>query len=114
MSDIGVFWLELSLCLAISGGIILTLRPVLTPLLVQLCGTEQRAAFWGRFTALTMTIAPLLLVLRFGHSLDVHPATTLRIVRDVLWYTLIGQFVGLLVVGQVIRRYIPTFVHTGE
>jgi hypothetical protein len=83
------------------------LRPVLRPLLRELCGSRLRAAFWQRFAMLMLLVAPLLPVIHASHSLDEPPVILLQVIRDALRYTLLGQFSGLLITGYVIRSHIP-------
>ena len=120
MNSLWIFVFELAICLIPSIAIAVSLQAVLGPLLLELCAGEKRAAFWNRFTLLMLLIAPLLPVLLASHSLDTPPPPQLKVFKETLWYTLSGQFAGLLVIGQVIRRYIhitpvePPQITTGE
>lgn len=107
MNNLTVFMLELGLCLSLSALVVASLRTVLVPLLVDLCGTSTRAAFWARFTYLMLFITPLLLVVQGTHSLDLTPVDALRLLRDGLRHVLLGLFLGLAGLGLAIRRYIP-------
>lgn len=113
MNSLTVFMLETGLCLSLSAFVVASLRAVLVPLLIDLCGTSSRAAFWARFTYLMLFIAPLLLVLHGTHSLNHVPIDALRLLRDGLWHILVGLFLGLAGLGLVIRRNIPPVAPAG-
>ncbi len=107
MNGFGIFLTELTISVILGIAIITSLRPVLRPLLEELCGGALRAAFWQRFTVLMLLIAPLMLVIHSSHSLEGPAAALLPVIKDALWYTLLGQFSGLLITGYVIRSHIP-------
>jgi hypothetical protein len=65
MSNITLFLIQISLCFSIGMAVIALLKPHLTDVLTETCGTAKRAAFWVMFTQLMLVIAPLLLVVFF-------------------------------------------------
>lgn len=113
MNNLTIFMLEIGLCLSLSALVVTSLRAVLVPLLVDVCGTSSRAAFWARFTYLMLFISPLLLMLHGTHSLDHAPVDALRLLRDGLWHIVLGLFLGLGGMGLVIRRSIPPAAPAG-
>ena len=81
------------------------LRGVTRRLLLDLCGTDDRAEFWVRITAVLNTAAPLALVLLFGHDCSNAPAG--EIVRQSLSLSLIGILVGVALLARGIWRQVP-------
>lgn len=106
MNDIIIFTVELTTCLVISGAVIHTLNPLLRDLLAETCGTVKRARFWVRFTDLMLLIAPLLAVIFFSHTGEVDAPGSLLIFKDTLFRCLLGEFVGLAIIGQLIWKSI--------
>lgn len=94
-------------------GLIVTryLRMVTWRLLIDLCGTADRADFWVRVSAVLMIAAPFVLVLAAGGSPLKCSATDAICAASVLRTTLIAMLLGVLVtvgtVASVIGRYIP-------
>jgi cytochrome c biogenesis factor len=80
------------------------LRDVVYRLLIDLCGTEDRAEFWLRTSAVLTIGAPLMLVLLFGHSIDAQSCSKTIECVDVIQRTLALSLGGvLLAVGFVSR-----------
>ena len=102
MNIVLLFGLELALSLGVSIGIILLLKPYLHEVLLESCNTEKRAAFWLMFTQLLMLIAPLLLVIFFSHIDRSENIDVVLMFKDALFRTLLGEFVGLALIGKVI------------
>ena len=101
-----IFMVEVLLCLTISVVVIRLLRPLLLDVLTDTCGTRKRAAFWVMFTQLMLVISPLLIVIYFtpvGASVTLDPVLVLK---DTLFRTLLGEFIGLAMVGQIIWKSI--------
>lgn len=65
MNTILFFLLEVILTLSISMLVFRYLRPFLTRILVDLCGTEERAQFWTVFSNITLVGLPLLIALTY-------------------------------------------------
>ena len=97
--------IEITTSLGISIVILLLLRPVLGGFLCELCRGETRAAFWNTFTRLMLLISPLLVVLQFSNSKSVYPVTFAMELRDLLLHSLLGQFIGLLIVGKILLNF---------
>ena len=98
--------IEIATSLGISIVVLLLLRPVLGTLLCELCRGETRAAFWNTFTRLMLLISPLIVVLFFSHSTTtIVTVPFARELRDVLLFSLLGQFAGLAIVGRVLLGF---------
>ena len=65
MNTIFFFILEVTLTLAISMLVFRYMRPFLTRILIDLCGTEERAQFWTVFSNVILVGLPLLIALTY-------------------------------------------------
>ena len=65
MNAIAAFAVEVSLTFVISILVFYYLRPRLTRILTDLCGTEDRAAFWTVFSGILLVGFPLLVSLMY-------------------------------------------------
>ncbi len=106
MNTLLLFVLELALCLAISFVLIRLLKPLLTDVLTDTCGTENRAAFWVMFTQLMLVISPLLVVVYFAQTGSVIHHSVADELRKTLFRTLLGDFIALSAIGKVIWKSI--------
>lgn len=106
MSPLFLFVIEITLCLSISFALIYLLRPVLRQMLVETCGTQVRADFWLMFTQLMLVISPLLLVIFFAPTDPQHTVNSVKIIQDTLFRSLLGDFIALSTIGQVIWKSI--------
>ena len=106
MSDSIIFTFEIITCLAISGAVIYVINPLLIDVLTETCGTEKRAQFWVRFTDIMLLISPLLMVIFFTHTGETNAPSPLIIFKDTLFRSLLGEFIGLAIIGQIIWKSI--------
>ncbi|MCP3662737.1 MAG: hypothetical protein GY696_09610 [Gammaproteobacteria bacterium] len=106
MNAISFFTLEVTLSISISLTIITLLKPLLSDLLTDTCGTTSRAAFWVMFTQLMLVISPLLIVIFFASTDPVSSTNAADAIKETLFRTLLGIFIALITVGQVIWRSI--------
>jgi len=112
MNELIIFGIQLLIALSMSVLIIFLLTKYLKEVLTDTCGTNHSAEFWVRFTQIMMVIAPLVIVIFFSvvdsHQLMLaHPA---YILKQTILQTLIGEFIGLILVGKIIYRAINTTV----
>lgn len=82
------------------------LRSALRNLLLDLCGTPQRAEFWVRISTVLITAFPMLLALGFGYS-GVADASPALVLRTALIMTAAGIVAGVAVMGWNIAKSIP-------
>ena len=83
------------------------LRRPLLKLLVNECGTEERAEVWARLTVLGMTLAPISLALmrasHWGSQVEI-----IEIIRALLSISLNGVLMVLGILALAIWRRIPS------
>jgi hypothetical protein len=97
-------------------GVATYLRQVTRVLLVDLCGTDERANFWVRTTSILLAGTPLALVLVFGHS---GPSESLtEVIRQTVTLSLVGILVAVAFLARLIWKQLPPpaqpKVSTGE
>ena len=97
-------------------GVAAYLRQVTRILLVDLCGTDDRANFWVRTTGILLAGTPLALVLVFGHSGD--EIALAEIVRQAATLSLVGILLAVAFLARLIWKQVPPpaqqGVSTGE
>ncbi len=106
MNDYLIFAIEILTCLSISGAVVFVLNPLLMDILCDFCGTKTRSLFWVRFTDIMLIVSPLMLVIFFTHTGELNAPSTLIIFKDTLFRSLLGEFMGLVLMGQVIWSFI--------
>ena len=109
MDTLLLFLLEITLCLGISFVMIWLLKPLLRDVLAETCGTDKRAGFWVMFTQLMLVIAPLLIVVYFVPTETITRLDLANELRQALFRTLLGDFVALSAIGQVIWTSIRSY-----
>ncbi|MEJ2611657.1 MAG: hypothetical protein P8179_16660 [Candidatus Thiodiazotropha sp.] len=110
MNALALFSIEIIICLSISLVITYRLKGLLMDVLIETCGTEKRAAFWVIFTQLMLYLAPLLIVVYFTPNGAISEKSLLVALKDTLFYSLLGVFIGLAIIGKVIWKSINAFV----
>jgi hypothetical protein len=106
MSSVTMYLSAVCLTLAASLGVVLVLGRSLHRLLVDLCGSETRAAFWTAFSTVTLTLAPLLAALHRRPAAGGDPLFELA---SQLEWALGGLLAAVLVAGVVLARSIVAF-----
>ena len=109
MNSLTLFSIEILICLGISFAVVTLLKGLLTEVLIETCGTDRRAAFWVMFTQLMLYLAPLLIVVYFIPTEPITEKTLALALKKTLFYSLLGVFLGLAVVGKVIWKSIDVF-----
>ncbi|MBN3788433.1 hypothetical protein [Burkholderia sp. Ac-20353] len=97
--------------IAIGFAIACYLRVVTRRLLMDLCGTADRAEFWVRVTTVLLVAGPLVLALiaaRNPLDCQADDAICLEVaVRQTLVFSLLGALAAVGVVASRIARYLP-------
>jgi hypothetical protein len=106
MNTLSLFTIEVLLCLGISIAVIVLLKPLLRDVLIETCGTTKRADFWVMFTQLMLVISPLLIVIFFAPTKTSITLNIAEAMQDTLFRSLLGVFVALAMIGQVMWKSI--------
>lgn len=86
-------------------SVTLYLRKVTHVLLVDLCGTDERANFWVRTTGILLTGTPLALVLVFGHAGAGHALPD--IIHQAATLSLVGILLAVAFLARLIWKRLP-------
>ena len=105
MSPVAVYVSAISLTLLASIAVVLLLRRPLLNLLIDLCGTATRAAFWAAFSNVALVLAPLLGAMHRRPSAD---EPIFELAAQLEW-ALGGLLTSVLLVGVVLARTIAAF-----
>jgi hypothetical protein len=101
-----LFVIGLVVTMAASALTLGYLRHSLRRILVDLCGTEDRAAFWLAFSNVTLFLIPFLFALH-RHPASGSLAEAIFGIGDQLEAALLGLVVSVVALGLVLSRFIP-------
>ena len=90
--------------LIISGIVLAYLRPALNKAIDALCTKQEDTHFWQRYTVLMMTITPIILMLMFSDGRSFENYQNADELRTNLLLILLGQFLGLVIVGRTLWK----------
>jgi hypothetical protein len=105
--EVFTFLLGLALTVAACLAVVLYLKPHLQRILLDLCGTQERAAFWTAFSNITLFLVPVI----FAMHLRPQPGKELSSffqVSQQLKFALIGLVSAVIILGWVISRFLPS------
>jgi hypothetical protein len=106
MSPLSLFLIEVGIAVFSSTLVVAFLTRPLRRLLIDACGTVERANFWVAYSDAMIFIAPLVATVVFGKSSDLY-TPTLPFYKAALGSTLFGIFVALAAVGLQVARILP-------
>ena len=87
-------------------AVVLYLKPFLRTILVELCGTAERAGFWLAFSNVTLVLTPLIFALHFRSEPEERVSLIFALGTQ-LEGALLGLVVSVIILGMVISRFIP-------
>jgi hypothetical protein len=88
-------------------GIVAYVSKHLRSLLIELCGTVERASFWLAFSNVALILVPLIFALEYTPELEPGKSVVFEIAAQ-LKYGLIGFVVTLSCLAIVLFKFIPT------
>jgi hypothetical protein len=104
MSPVATFVLGLLITAASSCAVVWYLNDPLQGILVDLCGTETRAAFWRAFSNVTIALTPVMFAMHYRPAGSDTP-----VVFEIgaqLEYALAGLLLSVVILGFVLSRFI--------
>jgi hypothetical protein len=107
MEEFQLFAIELVISIAISAIAILVVNKPLNRILIDVCGTEDRAKFWVVYSDLMLVITPILSILIFGSS-NFDRMADFGFYKRAFGAALFGLFFSLVIIGMQITKTIPT------
>ena len=99
-----LFLVGLGLTLGIAFAVIAYLRSPLHRILVELCGTRERAAFWTAFANVALILAPLISAMQYTPDLKAGSTTAFELVAQLKW-ALVGLLLAVLILGWVLSSF---------
>jgi hypothetical protein len=106
MSLSTLFLLGLLITAAISLLVVIYLKRPLHRVLVELCGSGERASFWTAFSGVTLTLAPVILAMQYTPELNSRTEMMFQIAEQLKW-GLLGLLIAVVILGWVLSRFIP-------
>lgn len=101
-----IFLAGAGIAVAISFAAVVYLRPHLKRILLDLCGTEDRASFWAAFSNLALVLTPLIFAMQYRPETGLGTSPVLEMAAQLKW-ALIGLVASVLVLGFVVSAFIP-------
>lgn len=87
-------------------GVILYFASHLRKLLIELCGTPERADFWRAFSNVMLLLVPVVFALQVAPDASQQVPATLLVANQLKW-ALVGLVTSVLTMGIVLSAYIP-------
>jgi hypothetical protein len=103
MNIIVAFFIEIALTLLIVIVVLGYLRPFLRRILLDLCGTDDRAQFWTTFTNIVLLSLPMISALGFSPTASL--SNSILIVAHQLKSNLLSFIFGLALIGFVLAFF---------
>ena len=104
MTRESLFLSGLAISLAASFSVIFYLRTHLKHVLIDLCGTPERAAFWASITHITLVLNPLIMALMYKPGLN---NAMLFEVRKPIMLALTGLVMTVMLMSLFISLFVP-------
>jgi len=104
MNTVTLFLIQISVTLAACLSLTAYLRPTLKRVLIDLCGTEQRAEFWTSFSSLLLVLMPIVFSLGFTPEASMPDAKILEVAGQLRW-NLFGFVLALLMIGGAVAFF---------
>jgi hypothetical protein len=112
MQSLLPLFLQITIPLLVGIAVTAHLRQVTRVLLVDLCGTDDRANFWVRTTGILLTGTPLALVLVFGHNGGEFALA--EIIRQAATLSLVGILLAVAFLARLIWKRVPPPARPGQ
>jgi hypothetical protein len=107
MNAISAFLLGVGFTVCLSLLVVKYLRTPLKKILVDLCGTSERAEFWLAFTNVSLVLVPLIVALHFRPAASSLSGFVFELSGQ-LQGALLALIFTLVVLGLILHGYIPS------
>lgn len=104
MNTIVSFLVQVALTLIVASLLVLYLRPFLRRILIDLCGTEERAQFWMAFSSTLLIGMPVIFALNYHPEATQAEELFFEITRK-LSGNLGGLLVALIGIGFIVSFF---------
>jgi len=106
MNPATAFLLDIALAAFLLVGIVAYVKKHLKTLLLELCGTPERASFWLAFSNVTLILVPLIFALDYKLEFGPEKPAIFEMATQ-LKYALIGFVLTLDSLALILIRFIP-------
>ncbi len=106
MNGTVVFVGGLGFTIVICALVVWYLKPHLYNVLVDLCGTGERAKFWTVFSNIILMLVPIAFAMSYRPAVGQGIPAVFQVTDQLRW-TLIGLSVSVIALGIVVGRFIP-------
>ena len=100
-----LFLLGLFVTVVIALAIVIYIRRPLYRILIELCGTQERAEFWVSFSTVAVTLVPVIFAMQYTPELNAGTSPVLELAAQLKW-ALAGLLAAVLILGWVISSFI--------
>jgi membrane protease YdiL (CAAX protease family) len=100
------FLLDIALVALLFVAIVAYVKKHLRALLIELCGTTERASFWLAFSNVTLVLVPLIFALDYKPEFGPEKTAIFEMATQ-LRYALIGFVITLGSLALILVRFIP-------
>jgi hypothetical protein len=107
MSPVIVFLVGVAVTAALALAVVVYLKPSLHDVLVDLCGTTTRAAFWTAFSTVTVALTPIMFSLHYRPDMSEEAHAVFEIGKQ-LELALAGLLMSVILLAIVLAKFIPT------
>ena len=104
MNLITLFLLQLAITLAACLLLAGYLRPTLKRVLIDLCGTEERAQFWVKFSLILLVLLPIIFGLGFNPETTSADTQFLALAGQLRW-NIFGFVLALVAIGAAVAFF---------
>lgn len=105
MNPVTMFLVGVSATALMSLGVVRYLKPYLQNVLVDLCGTDARAAFWTAFSNVTIGLTPLIFAMHYRPASNPGTAFVFELGTQLEW-ALAGLLLSVMLLGMVLSKFI--------
>lgn len=106
MNPINLFLIGVAVTAALALSVVWYLKPSLHDVLVDLCGTSTRAAFWTAFSTVTVALTPIMFALHYRPDMGPDSHAVFEIGKQ-LELALAGLLLSVVLLAIVLAKFIP-------
>ena len=106
MTPTMAFLVDVGLVAVLSVGLVAYVKTHLNSLLIELCGTAERASFWLAFSNVALVLVPLIFALDYKPELGPERTAIFEMATQ-LKYALVGFVITLCSLALILFRFIP-------
>ena len=106
MNPVIVFLVGVAVTAALAVAVVVYLKPSLHDVLVDLCGTTTRAAFWTAFSTVTVALTPIMFALHYRPDMSAESHAVFEIGKQ-LELAFAGLLLSVVLLAVVLAKFIP-------